>query len=135
MIRVFLDANILFSAAWSEGTGIGKLWERKGIQLVTSPYALMEAVRNIQLKKPVAAPRLSALASKVEVSALTAPLTNAHGLPKKDFPILEAAIGSGCTALLTGDMTHFGHLIGTEVEGTRILTVSMFLTSDTGSSS
>lgn len=135
MIRVFLDANILFSAAWSEESGIGKLWERQGIQLVTSPYALMEAVRNIQLKKPAAAPRLSALAGKVEVSSLTALLNSGHGLPEKDLPILEAAIGSGCTTLLTGDVTHFGHLIGTEVEGTRILTVSMFLTSGTGSSS
>ena len=41
MIRVFLDANILFSAAWREGSGIGKLWEKQCIQLVTSPYALV----------------------------------------------------------------------------------------------
>lgn len=132
MIRVFLDANILFSAAWSEGSGIGKLWENEDLHLVTSPYALMEAVRNVQLKKPAAAQRLSALAGKVDVSALTALLAGDHGLLKKDHPILEAAIGSGCTVLLTGDVTHFEHLIGMEVEGTRVMTVSMFLTSLTG---
>jgi len=40
MIRVFLDANILFSCAWREGSGIHRLWERSDLQLVTSPYAL-----------------------------------------------------------------------------------------------
>ena len=128
MIRVFLDANILFSAAWSEGSGIGKLWEKQGVQLFTSSYALTEAVRNLQLKKPAATLRLSALAGKVEVSSLTALLKENHGLPKKALPILEAAIGSDCTVLLTGDVTHFGHLIGTEIEGMRVLTVSIFFT-------
>ena len=127
MTRVFLDANILFSAAWSDGSGIGRLWEMQGVQLVTSPYALMEAVHNIQIKKPVASLRLSALAEKVEVSPLTALLNEDHGLPKKDLPILAAPIGSGCTVLMTGDVTHFGHLIDTEVEGARVMTVSMFL--------
>ena len=128
MTRVFLDANILFSAAWREESGIAALWDRPDMQLVTSPYALTEAERNIQLKKPGAAARLPELVSKVEISAEIAGLNEDHGLPEKDRPILEAAVGSGCSILLTGDVTHFGHLIATKVEGVRVMTVSMFLT-------
>ena len=127
MTRVFLDANILFSAAWREESGIAALWDRPDIQLVTSPYAVTEAERNIRLKKPEAAARLAKLASRVEMSPETAALNEDHGLPEKDRPILQAAVGSGCTILLTGDVTHFGHLIGTEAEGVRVMTVSMFL--------
>lgn len=127
MRRVFLDANILFSAAWREESGIGRLWDMEGVQLVTSPYALREAERNIQRKKPAAAQRLSSLASTVELSSATAPLSRSCGLPEKDRPILEAAAGCGCAVLLTGDVTHFGHLIGTEAEGVRVMMVSMFL--------
>ncbi len=128
-MRVFLDANILFSAAWREGTGIGKLWALPSVQLVTSPYALMEAVHNIQIKRPAAAKRLSDLVALVDVSPAIATLSADYKLPEKDRPILEAAIGSGCTVLLTGDVAHFGHLIGTETEGVKVMTVSLFLAS------
>ena len=127
MKRVFVDANIMFSAAWREGSGIGKLWGMEGVQLVTSPYALMEAERNIQIKKPSAAERLAALVGEVEISTAAAQLSRDYGLPEKDLPILEAAVGSKCSVLLTGDLTHFGHLIGTEAEGVMVMTVSMFL--------
>ncbi len=126
MTRIFLDANILFSAAWREGSVISKLWENPDVQLVTSLYAMMEAQRNIQLKKPAAAPRLFGRTEKVEISTVFVSLSQDYGLPEKDRPILEAAAGSGCVILLTGDMAHFGHLIGTEAEGVRIMTVSMY---------
>src|SRR5450432_4125853 len=102
MIRVFLDANILFSAAWRERSGISRLWEMQGVQLVTSPYALMEAERNLQLKNPAAVERLSDMAGKLEVSPATVTLSEDYGLPDKDRPILESAAGSSCTVLLTG---------------------------------
>ena len=127
MIRVFLDANILFSAAWREGSGLVRLWGMPDIQLVTSPYALTEAQRNIQIKRPAAQQRFSSLLEKVEISPATAALSAVYGLPEKDCPILEAAVGSGCTVLLTGDVTHFGHLLGTEADGVQVMTVSMFL--------
>ncbi len=127
MIAAFLDANILFSAAWREGSGIAKLRARPDVQRVTSPFALAEAERNLQLKKPVAVERLARLMAQVEVSTATAPLAADYGLPEKDWPILEAAVGSACAVLLTGDIAHFGHLIGSEIKGVKILTVSMFL--------
>lgn len=39
-MRVFLDANVLFSAAFRERGGLLALWERRDIRLVSSPYAL-----------------------------------------------------------------------------------------------
>ena len=50
-----------------------------------------------------------------------------QGLPDKDRPIFEAALGSGCSVLLTGDTTHFGHLFGREIEGLQVLTASILL--------
>lgn len=130
MKRVFLDANILFSVAWRAEGGVGRLWDHPDLELVTSRYALMEAERNIQLKKPVAAERLAELAKQVEVSTATAALTADYELPVKDRPILEAAVGAGCSVLLTGDVTHFGHLMDQEIQGVRVMTVSAFLQRD-----
>jgi predicted nucleic acid-binding protein len=129
MTRVFLDANVMFSAAWRKESGVGKLWHLANVQLVTSPYALAEAQRNIALKKPSALERLDELTKSVEVSAAIAKLTDFHGLPDKDHPILEAAVGTGCGVLLTGDVTHFGRLIGEDIEGVQVLTVSLFFRS------
>lgn len=95
------------------------------MQLVTSPYALKEAESNLASKKPDALTRLSSLASRVELSSATAVIGEGHGLPDKDLPILAA----DCQYLLTGDITHFGHLIGGEMHGVRIRTVSLFLAS------
>jgi uncharacterized protein len=128
--RVFLDTNILFSAAWRAGGGIGRLWEYRDLQLVTSRNALLEAQRNIGIKRPDTAGRLAELASSVEASAAAAVLSADHGLPEKDRPTLEAAVGSGCSVLLTGDVAHFGHLMDTDVQGVRVMTVSAFFHTD-----
>ena len=128
MIRVFLDANILFSAAFREASGLMLLWSKKGVHLVTSSYALREAERNITLKRPIASDRLRVLISQVEVTNVLNPMDNDYGLPPKDQPILAAALASGCAALLTGDIADFGHLMGQSIQGTQVMTVSMFLT-------
>ncbi len=126
MRRVFLDANILVSAAWRQTNGLLAIWDRTNLHLVTSIYALVEAERNIQLKNPAAVARLDHLISQLEVGTSLAKLNSNHGLPEKDLPILQAAVGSNCEVLLTGDKAHFGHLFGKEVEGVRVLTVSEF---------
>jgi uncharacterized protein len=41
--RVFLDANVLFSAAYASGAGLQRLWKLSEIELVTSHYAVAEA--------------------------------------------------------------------------------------------
>jgi hypothetical protein len=45
--RVFLDANILVSAAWRADSGLSALWTLPDTQLLTSAYAIVEADRNV----------------------------------------------------------------------------------------
>jgi hypothetical protein len=45
--RVFLDANILVSAAWRADSRLRVLWSLPATQLVTSAYAIVEADRNV----------------------------------------------------------------------------------------
>ncbi len=46
-------------------------------------------------------------------------------LVEKDRPILDAAIASGCTHLLTGDTRHFGQWMGKSVAGVKIVSQRM----------
>ena len=48
MDRLFLDANILFSAAYRLGAGLLRLWRLREVQLMTSDYALKEAQVNLE---------------------------------------------------------------------------------------
>jgi predicted nucleic acid-binding protein len=123
--RVFLDANVLFSAAWRPGAGLTRLWEIAEIHLVTSPYAAAEAERNLARKRPDALARLAPLLSRVEVTNAFCLLDEGHGLPPKDEPILAAAAASQCQVLLTGDLADFGHVLGSTLQGVRILTAAM----------
>ena len=129
MTRIFLDANVIFSAAWTTGSKLSLLWSMKDVHLVTSAYARSEAERNIESKRPQSLSFLSQLLASIEIAAEHADLAEDYGLPEKDRPILESAIGSGCSILLTGDNKHFGHLIGDEIQGVSIMTVAEYLTS------
>jgi uncharacterized protein len=127
VIRVFLDANVLFSAAWRAESGLGRLWGHASLRLVTSTYAAAEAERNLARKRPDAIPRMEELVAVMEIATTASQLPEGHGLPPKDEPILAAAIASRCEVLLTGDIADFGHLIGRTLEGVRILTPAMLL--------
>lgn len=125
MTRVFLDANVLFSAAWWVESGLLRLWKLP-LVLVTSPYAVAEAERNLSRKRPEALERLSALLAPIEMVDSLAPIEES-GLPAKDVPILAGAVAGRCEVLLTGDVKDFGHVIGHAVQGVRVLTPSMLL--------
>ena len=47
MDRLFLDANVLFSAAYKPDARVRRLWSIKGVSLCTSRYALEEARINL----------------------------------------------------------------------------------------
>jgi len=118
--RAFLDANVLFSAAYRKTGGLSRLWRLAGVELVTSSYALEEARRNLGSRDHRA--RLNRLVSDLELVS-EAPSRELPGdveLPEKDRPILQAALAAGATHLLTGDVTDFRALLGREVEGTRV---------------
>lgn len=123
---VFLDANVLFSAAYRRESGLKKLWALDDVALSTSRYALEEARRN--LEEP-AQQRLERLWSKVELvpEAPDRPLPKGTELQQQDQPILRAAIAAAATHLLTGDVTHFGRYFGRTVAGLLILTPGDYL--------
>jgi len=127
--RVFLDANVLFSAAYLEHSGLLQLWNRDQCALLTSGYAAEEARRNLRLDDQ--RDRLEKLLGKLEIlaEASDSPGEEDWGLPEKDAPILRAAIHAAATHLLTGDLRHFGHLIGTRIYGVLIVRPATYLRS------
>ena len=129
MLRVFLDANVLFSAAYREKAGLLALWELPDVRLLTSGYAAEEARRN--LDTPERRARLEKLLETVEIVAedLRRALPAEVRLPEKDAPILRAALTAGATHLLTGDLRDFGDLLGRRVGGLRVQTPGAFLRS------
>ncbi|MES2662650.1 MAG: PIN domain-containing protein, partial [Pseudomonadota bacterium] len=102
-MKIFLDANVLFSASNAQ-SNIYQFLQLllRDHQLITSPYAFEEARRNIELKRPAWLPTLEALKSQIILCANT-PLLVEIALVDKDRPILGAAIGAQCDYLLTGD--------------------------------
>lgn len=129
-MRLFLDANVLFSAARSEDSRAYALFQlaRAGVcTLVTSPFAIEEARRNTGLKQPERAAALEALLRDAEIglecSQEQAAWALSQGLPDKDAPILAAAVLSRCDALVTGDRSHFGSLFGKAAGGVVVLSL------------
>jgi uncharacterized protein len=121
--RVFLDANVLYSAAYMEFAGLARLWHLDDVQLLSSAYGIEEARRNLAMDRPEAVPRLERLLESV--STLDAPqglkLPETIRLEPKDRPILLAAIHGKADFLLTGDARHFGHLYAKRIEGVLVL--------------
>jgi uncharacterized protein len=117
MGRVFLDANVLFSAAYRAGSGLVALWRLNTPQLRTSAYALSEAERN--LAREDQRRRLAALVRSCEIvpTPSLVRLPPQVILPDNDEPILLAAIAAEATHLLTGDKAHFGRYYGTRLAG------------------
>lgn len=124
-MRIFLDANILFSAAKSDGLMRRFLKELsgKGHQHVADGYVIAEARRNLERKFPTAVACLSEILTEVECpTTVSGTASHEHlvDLPEKDRPVLAGAIHHRCPALLTGDKMHFGALYGKTIGGTTI---------------
>ena len=124
-MRIFLDANVLFSAAKSDGAvkQLVTLLEAAGHECCVDGYVLEEARRNLAAKAPDRDVALERLLRRMKVTgaqrsdpALEASLP----LPAKDRPVLAAAIHQNCAALVTGDRTHFGPLYGNTIHGVTI---------------
>ena len=124
-MRVFLDANVLFSAARSNGA-IRSLLRRlhsAGHALVADSYVVAEARRNLLAKGPEALGALDEVLLTVELAAfkpMHLPQGVAARVPEKDRPVISAAIQLHCDVLVTGDRTHFGTLYGTVLLGVTV---------------
>jgi predicted nucleic acid-binding protein len=121
--RVFLDANVLYSAVYLQLAGLARLWSLDDAQLLSSAYAIEEARRNLAMDRPEAVPRLKRLLQSE--STVDAPqglkLPDTIRLDPKDQPILLAAVHAKADYLLTGDARHFGHLYGKRIQGVLML--------------
>jgi predicted nucleic acid-binding protein len=131
MERLFLDANVLFSAAYKK-TRLRQFWTLSNVALFSSFYAVTEAESNLARERPEAVEELKRLLEKVTLvfEAETPELPPNITLEAKDRPILLAAISAKATHLITGDFKHFGHLFGKNVEGVLILTPTQYLSQE-----
>jgi predicted nucleic acid-binding protein len=120
MDRLFLDANVLFSAAYRPGAGLLQLWKLSNVTLCSSHYALEEA--RINLNDEDHRRRLTKLSVALHLfGAADHELPRRISLPEKDVPIVLAAIAARATHLLTGDVRHFGPYLGKKIEGITIV--------------
>jgi predicted nucleic acid-binding protein len=113
---VFLDANVLFSAAVG-GEAFDLLFElarRHKVRFVTSRACELEARRNLERKRP---DRVEAFAD-IMLAAASADVDTsdhfswAHALVgDPDAHVLEAARSLATVMLVTGDLTYFGPLM------------------------
>lgn len=123
---LFLDANVLFSAAYRPGAGLLRLWKLKSATLISSRYALEEARNNLVEEEQRA--RLARLAEELQlIEAGDTSIPGGIALPRKDWPILLAAIEAKATHLLTGDVRHFGPYFGKKIEGMNIMLPGEYL--------
>lgn len=126
-MRVFLDANILFSAAKTDGAvrELLRLLREAGHECWVDDYVVFEAHRNLLTKGPEALSVLHALLATCRLKPGRVPATNVtradiDWLLEKDRPVLAAAIRLRCDALLTGDQTHFGVGYGRTFSGVMV---------------
>jgi uncharacterized protein len=125
MHRVFLDANVLFSAAYKPDARILRLWKLTDILLCTSRYALEEARYN--LNDEPQRQRLSELSASFQFFEGSGhELPHGISLHEKDIPILLAAIDARANFLLTGDFRHFGEYFGRKVDGVTIVSPAQY---------
>ncbi len=129
MRRVFLDANVLFSAAYAEGGAVRPLFDvvkkRGDTALIATEYVVREARRNLERKAPSRVSELEELLENVAIVeepparlvAELAPLVPDPG----DAPVLAGAVSGKANLLVTGNERDFRELYGTEVRGVLVL--------------
>lgn len=132
MKRLFLDANILFTAAHNpagKAAFIIDLGQAGFWRVATSAYAAEEARRNLARKFPDGLARLEAMLGAIALMPDAPQVPCPAGLVEKDCPIYRAAVGCGAEVLLTGDLRDFGFLMNTpeKTGGLLIQTVADFL--------
>jgi predicted nucleic acid-binding protein len=126
MDRLFLDANVLFSAAYKIDARLLPLWKIRNVTLCSSRYALQEARSNLASEDQ--RNRLTELSGALHLfEAGHAPLPLGISLPEKDVPILLAALEARATHLLTGDVRHFRAYFGKKIEGIAIMRPGEYL--------
>jgi hypothetical protein len=133
--RLFLDANVLFTAAHRPQGKAAFLFQaamadQAPWQLLSSAYAVEEARRNLAAKFPAAMADWPRLLAQLRIVAQPAAPRVPLALPEKDQPIWAAAHAARVTHLLTGDLKDFGPFMNRPADtgGITIQTVGEYLT-------
>lgn len=124
-MKVFADANVLFSAADPESATrilLDALCQHATV--VINEHVWEEARRNVGMKRPGLAGSLEKLKTRLHFSSQMTTVTDCP-LPDKDQPVLSGAVASRCSHLWTGDKRHFGHLYGKNIHGTLIVSATV----------
>lgn len=111
MIRLFLDSNVLFTAAHNpEGKAsfVIELGRTRRWDVVTSAYCVAEARLNLEQKYPPCVRGLEEMLRTIRQVSDVAADQCAIELPEKDRPVFGAAQRCRATHFLTGDRRHFG---------------------------
>jgi uncharacterized protein len=115
---VFVDANVLWSAAANPSGRLWSLITSGNADFLTSHYAFEEARRNLP---PDRQANLRDLVRRFRlVSDAFGPPPAGVRLPAKDIPILASAAMAHADFLVTGD-EHFGQYFGRAVGGVTII--------------
>ncbi|HEY6872199.1 MAG TPA: PIN domain-containing protein [Geobacteraceae bacterium] len=127
-MKLFLDANVLFTAAYSpdgRARALFDLADAGHCSLCASAFALEEARRNLALKAPAKLSGLEHILPTLAIVPEPSPdkVTRAQALPLplKDAPIMAAAVACAADILVTGDRRDFGPLFGQSTEGVRVM--------------
>ena len=124
---IFLDANILFSGAFSDGAIRRLIHDIRDAShtMVADRYVIEEARRNIAIHRVEAleflhnyTAALTIVPTRYSLPAGTMP--RGIRIPEKVIPVLATAIDARCTILMTGDERYFGPLFGKTVAGVTI---------------
>lgn len=120
-MRVFLDANILFSAGTPHSPTNTVLHAvlAHSTALVNA-HVCEEAQRNLAVKRPALLGEYQRVCGLLELTSAfyTGPLPD---VPDQDKPVLAGAIGARCSPLWTSDRRHFGVWYGTSIHGVRVV--------------
>ena len=124
---LFLDANVLVSAAWGPNTRMQQFWALENVRLVTSTYAVAETERRLRREEQIQRfRRLSANLSVISVWAHIH-LPDWVSIREKDVPIMQAAIAAQATHLITGDARDFGNYFGRVIEDVEVIRPADYL--------
>jgi predicted nucleic acid-binding protein len=114
-LRAFLDANILFTAAYNP-MGLARLLfdlqRLRTLVLLSSSQAVEEAAVNLAAKKPAALSKLATLKTTLELFDSPSNVPAILELPEDDLRIFASALAGQATHLLTGDKKDFGPYFG-----------------------
>ncbi len=127
LLLVFLDSNVVYSAARSPVSPFHRFWHLPGLELLTSPHSLAELRNNYESADHQE--RAEGLISTMRVVSDRPDLRLPDDvfLPAKDAPIYLAAMGAGASYLITGDKNHFGPYFNQSRVGLTVLEPMPFL--------